>query len=321
MSTTSRYRLPQMLWGYSPLSRLARTAGSIGPASYRAILPRRANPPRTSDQLDERSVDWGDRAAARRSRIDSGRGDRLSMISGATRRGPAESGPRLDPIDVSSAALPPEVRAVLEPVDPSAREAGWDAFVARYSRLFVYMARRVMPDRDGAMDAYTYVLEQLRRDEFRALRAYVTDPRSRFSTWVAVVARRTCVDFYRQQYGRPRGEGNARHVHAARTARHNLLHLTGWTTELSQLAASRAASPDRQVRSAELYQALDSARATLSAEDRLLLQLRFDEDLSAAAIAPILGMRSPFHVYRRIKSVCDELRRRLNARGIEGSAP
>jgi RNA polymerase sigma factor (sigma-70 family) len=183
------------------------------------------------------------------------------------------------------------------------------------------MARRVMPDRDGAMDAYTYVLEQLRRDEYRALRAYVADPRSRFSTWIAVVARRTCVDFFRQVYGRPRGEAKARHVKATRAARHNLLGPSGWASSLSHMLPAHGESPDGQLRSAELHEALYTARATLSSEDRLLLQLRFDEDLSAAAIAAILDMPSPFHVYRRLKTVCDELRRRLTARGIEGSAP
>jgi len=223
--------------------------------------------------------------------------------------------------NVSSSALPPELRSILEPEDADAREAAWDLFVARYSRLLIYMARRVMPDRDGAMDAYAYVLEQLRRDEFRALRAYVADPRSRFSTWVAVVARRTCVDFFRQVYGRPRGAAKAWHVQVARAARHNLLGPATWTSHLSHVLPAPGESADRQLRSAELHEALNSAQATLSAEDRLLLQLRFDEDLSAAAIAAILDMPSPFHVYRRLQTVCDELRRRLAARGIEGSAP
>ena len=178
-----------------------------------------------------------------------------------------------------------------------------------------------MPDQDGAMDAYAYFLEQLRRDEFRALRAYVADPGSRFSTWIAVVARRNCVDFFRQRYGRPRGEGKARHIQVARSARNSLLRLSGWTSQLPHTLPAHGDSPDRELQSAELHQALYTARATLSAEDRLLLQLRFDEDLSAAAIASILGMPSPFHVYRRLKTVCDELRRHLTARGIEESVP
>ena len=222
---------------------------------------------------------------------------------------------------MSSPSLPAELRAILEPDDADAREAAWDLFVARYSRLLIYMARRVMPDRDGAMDAYTYVLEQLRRDEYRALRAYVADPRSRFSTWIAVVAQRTCVDFFRKVYGRPRGEAKSPEVQTARVARTSLLGPSDWTSQLSHMLPADGESPDRALRSAELHEALSTARATLSPEDRLLLQLRFDEDLSAAAIASILDMPSPFHVYRRLKTVCDDLRRRLNARGIEGSAP
>ena len=239
------------------------------------------------------------------------------MMTGASRVGPTAR----DRPDVSSSALPPELRSILEPDDPVARDAAWDEFVARYSRLFLHMARRVMPDRDGAMDAYAYVLEQLRRDEYKALRAYAADTRSRFSTWLAVVARRTCVDFYRQRYGRPRGEGKALHVQTARAARQNLIRLPSWPAELAQIVDSRNESPDRRLHFAELHAALDTARAGLSAEDRLLLQLRFDEGLSASAIASILGMPSPFHVYRRLNFVCDELRRRLTARGIEGSAP
>jgi len=273
-----------------------------------------------SDQLDNPAVDRPARSAADDCRSAESLADAAtppSMTRGAT----LADHPSLHRFNVPTPSLPPELRSILESEDAGAREAAWDAFVAQYSRLFVFMARRVMPDRDGAMDAYTYLLEQLRRDDFRAFGAYVADPRSRFSTWIAVVARRTCVDFFRQRYGRPRGEGKAPHIQVARTARHSLLRLSGWTTPLPHTLPANGESPDRQLRSAELHEALYTARATLSAEDRLLLQLRFDEDLSAAAIASILEMPSPFHVYRRLKTVCDELRRRLSARGIEESAP
>ncbi|HTJ24409.1 MAG TPA: sigma-70 family RNA polymerase sigma factor [Gemmatimonadaceae bacterium] len=238
-------------------------------------------------------------------------------MEGATQAGV----PRPNRSDALSTIAAPELRPILEPGAHAAREAAWDEFVARYSRLFLHMARQVMPDRDGIMDAYAYLLEQLRRDDFKALRAYATDPRSRFSTWLAVVARRTCVDFFRQRYGRPRGAGTARHVQSVRAARYNLIRLPSLAAELGLLVDTTSESPDRRLRSAELYQALDTARAALSVEDRLLLQLRFDEDLSASAIASILGLPTPFHVYRRLKLVCNELRRRLTARGIEESTP
>lgn len=214
-----------------------------------------------------------------------------------------------------------ELRAILERGDARTREAAWDDFVARHSRLFLHMARLVMPDRDGTMDAYAFLLEELRRDDFRVLRAYTPDNRSRFSTWLAVIARRTSVDFYRRRYGRLRGEGKARHVQAARAARRTLAVLPGWDNPPFDIPDPSTDSPESHVRAAELRNALDAERASLSPADRLLLQLRFDEDLSASAIASILGLPSPFHVYRRLKTVCDELRRRLAGRGIEESAP
>lgn len=214
-----------------------------------------------------------------------------------------------------------ELRAILEPGDARAREAAWDDFVARHSRLFLHMARLVMPDRDGTMDAYAYLLEELRRDDFRALRGYTPDNRSRLTTWLAVIARRTSVDFYRRRYGRLRGEGLARHVQAARAARRSLVLLPTWTTPPNDIPDPVSQNPENHLRAAELQHALEAERAKLSPADRLLLQLRFDEDLSASAIASILGLPSPFHVYRRLKTVCDELRRRLTVRGIEGSAP
>jgi len=243
---------------------------------------------------------------------------------GADRETHRASPPRV--LEAVAAAAPhrtpsTELRAILEPGDSSAREAAWDDFVARHSRLFLHMARLVMPDRDGTMDAYAYLLEELRRDDFRALRAYTPDNRSRLTTWLAVIARRTSVDFFRRRYGRLRGEGRARHIQAARAARRSLASLPGWTTPPNDIPDRVNENPEGNVRAAELRNALDDERAQLSAADRLLLQLRFDEDLSASAIASILGLPSPFHVYRRLKTVCDELRRRLTGRGIEGSAP
>jgi DNA-directed RNA polymerase specialized sigma24 family protein len=46
------------------------------------------------------------------------------------------------------------------------------------------------------MDGYAYVLEALRSDDYRRLRAYAADGRSKFSTWLVVVARRLCLDLH-----------------------------------------------------------------------------------------------------------------------------
>jgi RNA polymerase sigma factor (sigma-70 family) len=205
--------------------------------------------------------------------------------------------------------------------EPPVRDAAWEHFVARHSRLLLHVARRVMPDRDGAMDAYAFLLDTLRRDDCRALGGYVADGRGQFTTWLAVVARRTCVDFYRQRYGRPRGDTPRRRVAIERAARHRLATLTGAPIDVSELAGRDEDGPEARLRTTQLQDALDAAIATLTADDRLLLKLRFEDGLSAQAIASVVGMPTPFHVYRRVRAVCAELRRRLRARGVESSAP
>lgn len=208
-----------------------------------------------------------------------------------------------------------EVRDLLHAPENHLRDAAWEAFLARYSRLLLHISALVMPDQDGVMDAYAYTLEQLRQHDFRTLRGYVRTDQCRFSTWLAVVARRSCVDFHRQRYGRPRPNDSLQTA-AERAGRQRLMNLAGVAVDLSQLPESNGHGPERELRTAQLHQALDACMSKLSSDDRLLLKLRFDDELSAQAIATIIGMPSPFHVYRRIKSVLQHLRQQLAERGV-----
>lgn len=107
--------------------------------------------------------------------------------------------------------LPPELSGLLEAADPAAREAAWKTFVETHSRLLLHTACALSRDYDAAMDAYAYILEQLRRDEFHRLRAYTTQSRCTFTTWLVAVARRLCLDRIRQRYGRSHGAGPESH--------------------------------------------------------------------------------------------------------------
>ena len=100
------------------------------------------------------------------------------------------------------------------------------------------VARVVTHDHDSAMDAYAFVLGQLREDGFRRLMAYRAAASCTFETWLAVVVRRLCVDHYRSKYGRIRGE----HEEAKEAARERrrLADLVGVEIR-SELAAE---SPD-----------------------------------------------------------------------------
>jgi len=213
------------------------------------------------------------------------------------------------------AALPVELARLITAPDGATRDEAWADFLAAYSRLLLHVARSVASDRDATMDAYTYVLERLREDNCGRLCGYVADDRTKFTTWLVVVARRLCLDFLRQRYGRPRDTA----PDAAHVTRRRLVDLIA-AADPDDIAAATA-DPAVSLQAGELRQALAAATARLAPADRLLLSLRFDDDLSAREIAAVIGLPTPFHVYRRIKALLEQLRRSLRERGIEGAEP
>jgi RNA polymerase sigma factor (sigma-70 family) len=216
---------------------------------------------------------------------------------------------------------PPELARLLRPQDHASRDVDWSAFTAAYSKLLLHTARSLGGDHDAVMDRYTYVLEQLRRDDFQRLRSYAADGRSKFTTWLVVVARRLCLDQHRQRYGRdrPAPEAGAR-AEEERTARRNLSDLVGAEVEPDTLR-SDSTDPERELCATELRSALELALEALEPRDRLLLRLRFDDGLAAAEIARIMDFPTPFHVYRRLDHVFAALRRALRRSGVEDSVP
>jgi RNA polymerase sigma factor (sigma-70 family) len=206
-------------------------------------------------------------------------------------------------------ALPPELLGLLNAPDPVAREAAWEAFVGVHSRLLMYVARSISPEYDAAMDAYAYLLEQLRADDYRRLHGYAADGRSKFTTWLVVVARRLCLDQLRRRYGRARGEDPA--VGERRAERRRLEDLLSDRLDLDSVVDVAAPAPDTELIAAEQSRVLLTAVLGLEPRDRLLLKLRFEDDLSAREIATLLAFPTPFHVYRRINAVLELLRAAL----------
>ena len=216
---------------------------------------------------------------------------------------------------------PSELVALLNAPDPAAREAAWAIFVDTYSRLLLHTARAVARDHDVAMDAYAYILEQLRDDECRRLRAFVADGRSKFTTWLVVVTRRLCLDHQRQRYGRVREAGSKVDTGEARAARRRLVDLLVEAVDPAQLEAAEGSGPESELRTRQLAEALAAALQGLPPAERLLVKLRFEDDLPAREIAFVMGLPTPFHVYRRLNAVCETLRAVLRRRGVEDASP
>ena len=184
-----------------------------------------------------------------------------------------------------------------------------------HSRLLLHACRTVWRSPDDAMDAYAEVLEHLRAEDFRRLREFAKHPRSKSSTWLVVIARRVCLDIYRRRYGRSDG------VLDQRRTRRRLQDLIAEQLEFHEVPGPESAHTDLRIRRSELYDALHAALAELPPAQMLLLKLRFVDDLTAAQIAAMLGLPTPFHVYRRLNTLLADLKRSLGRRGVESALP
>jgi RNA polymerase sigma factor (sigma-70 family) len=217
-------------------------------------------------------------------------------------------------------SLPHELAALLSADRQSADDA-WRLFLSQYSPLLLHAARTASSGYDDAMDSYAYVIERLRENEFKRLRSYTVDPRSKFTTWLVLVARRLCVDRRRQQYGRANASTNGQALDDERAARRRLVDLTAAQVDLSTIEDVLGGNAESDLRTRELKQMLDAAISELEPRDQLLLTLRFIDGLSAKEIAPIQSWPSAVHVYRRIEFLTGKLRKSLARRGVDDPVP
>jgi RNA polymerase sigma factor (sigma-70 family) len=219
-------------------------------------------------------------------------------------------------------ALPAALGPLLDAKDDAVREARWTEFIAASSRLILHVTRSGGGQHDAAMDRYAFVLEQLRRDDFRRLRAFVADGRSEFSTWLVVVVQRLCRDHQRHRYGRFRpNEQDSLEQEEERAARRRLVDLIGAEVDLSSLGDRPGRDAESVLRQGDLHQALAKALARLDQRDRLLIKLRFEDDLPMPEVASNLGFPTRFHAYRRLKEVLGDLRGALERQGVGEAAP
>lgn len=78
----------------------------------------------------------------------------------------------------------------------------------------------------------------------------------------------------------------------------------------------RALDHERESRAEEVEEALARALAGLDDEDRLILQMRFEQDVTVASIARTLGLDQR-RLYTRVHRLTGELRRALESDGVD----
>jgi len=81
----------------------------------------------------------------------------------------------------------------------------WQSFIELYGNLISRVIHRFADDYDEQMELYTHALEQLKEHNCQKLLTYFGKKRGyNFETWIAVVARNCCMDWFRKEHGRKR---------------------------------------------------------------------------------------------------------------------
>ncbi|MEO7503532.1 MAG: sigma-70 family RNA polymerase sigma factor [Gemmatimonadaceae bacterium] len=214
-----------------------------------------------------------------------------------------------------ASAIPPTVESLLAAADEAARDTAWTEFLKRYSGLILHVARSTRGDHDSVMDRYLFVLEALRKNECRRVRAYSNSGRGAFSTWLVAVTRRLCIDEHRRRFGRTSAKGPT----VEQVDRRALDALSGDESAPLDSLESALARPDSELQITERNAALRAALLRLDVSDRLLLRLRYEDSLKVNEIARLLGEQSQFKVYRRLDQILATLRHELELVGIRDS--
>jgi RNA polymerase sigma factor (sigma-70 family) len=209
---------------------------------------------------------------------------------------------------------PLELAQLLRAATDTVREAAWEELISKHTRLILAVARSFGGGSDDAMDRYAFILEKLREADFRRLRTFRDDAGARFSTWLTVTARRLCLDHHRSVYGRVRNEGVQQNDLEIRLRR-KLVEASsdGEIEDLPDATPSIESATIVRERIEILRQELNK----LCPRDRLLLTLRFVDNLPATRIASLTAAGTQFSVYHQLNTLLRRLRLALESRGIE----
>ena len=229
------------------------------------------------------------------------------------------------PEHLSGQTPPAELEALFGATTEVESEAAWKRLLDRFSPVMLRTLQAGTRGYDEAMNRYAFVLESLRKNDFHRLKQYVADGRGSFSTWLVVVTRRLSEDYRRKKYGRhqtqPGAEPAASRTKQLRLVRKRLADFITTELEPGRAPDTSISDPELRLREAELYAALETAVWQLEARGRLLFKLRVEQDLTAKQIARLMDFPSQFHVYRRIKSRLEFLRKILVEMGVLDPEP
>ncbi len=187
-----------------------------------------------------------------------------------------------------------------------------DAFcevIRRFNRHIVSVLRRYASHATDREDLHSEIVEKLLANRKRALRVW--EPRASFGSYVATIAARHCIDWLSRR-GRlpcvclPNGSDGSSDDLLAEVA-----------------PAGSEWQPHFCMEVCERRESLRDAMASLSSNDRLVLYLRFEQDLSGAEIGRLLNIShvaARQRLFRAIGRLEDQVRRTCPELTPPGSA-
>lgn len=183
-----------------------------------------------------------------------------------------------------------------------------DAFcqvVERFSRYISSVLHRYAAHNADREDLRSEVVAKLLANRKRALRAW--EPRASFGSYLATITARHCMDWLRRRGRLPR----ARLADADNGSPDDLIG------EIA--SADEDSEPEQFMEVAQRRESIRQAVNRLSSDDRLVLYLRFDQELTGVEISELLGIshgaarQRLFRAVRRledqIQEVCPEVLR------------
>ena len=253
--------------------------------------------------------------------------------------------------------------------------AAWVNFLTAYSDVIYGVVRTIARNSDHAGDCYLFVCTKLADRNYRRLLSFRPDGRARFSTWLRVVVRNLCLDWYRLEFGRAQAFASVSSLsYIDQEIFHSVFQRKmtvqqAWevlyqkdrnlayrlveerVTKLQQLMTARqlwllstanipVESLDTSSVDSEVAEVADSAPSPevlsvlhetsvqvakafeeLDCGDRLLLRLRFSEELGLMQIAKLVGLKDAQTADRRIRDAIDKLREKLGIRRTARGKP
>jgi RNA polymerase sigma-70 factor (ECF subfamily) len=180
--------------------------------------------------------------------------------------------------------------------------SAWTLFLSAYSTNLMKVIRRLATDEESRSDCFVFVCEHLRAQDCRRLARFEPDGTARFTTWLYSVTWNLCLDWKRTQ--RPH------------------LHLVGLddadiddapAVRENALAHNPAVQVEQQMDRTRLARALDR----LPAQDRLLIRLRYEKELTLAELARISGLANAQAVDRRLRALLAVLQAEMHRSAAE----